>query len=241
MIDAFNEKVTMSSRKADGKMYVTFLEHTIEFDLSNKFNHTFGHFVKRGNGFDKFQIIEPGFLKALNGISKNFKIDHAIDIGCQNLYTTLMMQKVFDANVVGYDIDPIALEAAHLNLASNPTDAITINSYGFGNGENNTVLLNDYTDPVDLILSDIEGYQSEVIEGGLEFINNKRPIIIMETDKENAVDYKRPDRENIEGFEDYAYLYNTDHRARHTIFQTIERKDIPVNDGLLICIPKERM
>ena len=63
----------------------------------------------------------------------------------------------------------------------------------------------------------------------------------METDKENAVDYKRPDREHIEGFEDYASLYNTDHRARHTIFQTIERKDIPVNDGLLICIPKERM
>ena len=241
MINFLNNKVNMSSAIEDNKLIVNIEEHTIYFDNTHDFNKQFISHVKRGNGFKKNEIKEPSTTRALYNLSKNYLIGSVVDIGCQNFYTTLQLAKIFDCTPLGFDIDMSAIDAGMLSLDLNPDLHVEVIEEKMGSKDRGDNTLNELK-AVDLILIDIEGYQYYVFKDGLDYIKDYRPIIVYETDNRNASLFVKPDKIILKPLEDleYTFFHCDDHRKNKPF---IEKKcdDIPVEDGMLILIPKEKL
>ena len=241
MIDLLNESVVTKTHRSDDVIHIDINGHSFKMDLTDEFNSKFINFSKRGNGFKENEVYEPATSRALVALSKKYDIKRAYDIGCQNLYTTLQMQRIFDCDVVGYDIDEKALNAARINLKLNGSASVEIIERGIGDGEDGNLTLNDL-DGADLFFIDIEGYQAKVFESGLPWIEKHRPIIVYETDNPVASLWIKPDRKILEPISniDYVFYLCSDHR-KNKPFNEIECKNIPEADGLLVCIPREKL
>ena len=236
-----NNKVNMSSTLTDNTLTVNIEEHTLYFDNTNEFNKQFVSHVKRGNGFKENEIKEPATIRALYNLSKKYDIKKAYDIGCQNLYTTLQLAKIFDCDVTGFDIDKDAITAGLKNLELNSGVSIGVIERGVGSKEKNQIVLNELPG-VDLIFIDIEGYQFYVFKEGLEHIEEHKPIIVYETDYKSASLFVKPDKVILKPLEEMGYMFfhSTDHR-KNKPFKEIKCSEIPEQDGLLIIIPKEKL
>jgi hypothetical protein len=241
MIDILNKPIKVSSFLDDDKLVINIEEHTLYFDNIHEFNKTFISHVKRGNGFKENEIKEPSTTRALYNLSKKFKIKKAYDIGCENLYTTLQIAKIFDCDVTGFDIHKEAIDAGLCSLKLNSDLSLDIIERGVGSKDKNNTELNELPG-VDLIMIDIEGYQHYVFQDGMENIKNSRPIIVYETDSRIASLFVRPDKEILKPLEDidYKFYYSIDHR-KNKPFEEITCNDILEQDGLLILIPEEKL
>jgi len=240
VIGEFDKPLQMSGKVVENFLEVKFFEHSVVFDLSNNFNKLFSQTKKRGNVFDDRQIVEPGFLRAINGLRNKFKFDNVIDVGCQHLYTTLIMERMLSAKVYAYDIDDVALEAAELNLKYNPSN-IELKKLAIGDKVTDGYSTLEELPTADLIMIDVEGYQDKILYSGTNHINVTRPIVILETDNHNAINYTQPDKLNVRYFSNYKYFYCNNHIAINEPFREIKLNDIPVQDGLLVCIPEEKL
>lgn len=241
MIDIINNKVNMSSELTDNVLTVKIEEHTLYFDNTDEFNQQFISHIKRGNGFKEDEIKEPSTTRALYNLSKKYKINNIYDIGCQNLYTTLQLSKLFNCEVIGFDIDQNAIAAGLKNLKLNKNVNIKIIDRGVGSKVNGDIVL-DEMPSTDMIFIDIEGYQYYVFKEGLEFIEKNRPIIVYETDSKNASLFVKPDKQILKPLVNlnYAFYYCEDHR-KNKPFRAIDCNNIPESDGLLLIIPKEKI
>ena len=236
-----NHDIQIKTQKSENFIEIDINENHFRIDLTDEFNSRFINHVKRGNGFRENEVYEPATSRALVALGKKYNIERAYDIGCQNLFTTLQMQRIFDCEVVGYDIDEVALNAARINLKLNGDASIEIVERGLGDGTDGNLILNELG-KADLVFIDIEGYQAKVFEGGMQWIEKHRPIFVYETDTNIASLWIKPDKEILKPLSeiDYVFFLCEDHR-KNKPFKQIECKDIPVGDGLLICIPKEKM
>jgi predicted O-methyltransferase YrrM len=241
MIDLLNQSVLTKTHRSGDVIHIDINGHSFKMDLTDEFNSRFINFAKRGNGFKENEVYEPATSQALVALSKKYDIKRAYDIGCQNLYTTLQMQRIFDCDVVGYDIDEKALNAARINLKLNGSAAVEIIERGIGDGDDGNLTLNDL-DGADLFFIDIEGYQAKVFESGLPWIEKHRPIIVYETDNPVASLWIKPDRKILEPISniDYVFYLCSDHR-KNKPFNEIDCQSIPEADGLLVCIPREKL
>lgn len=242
MVDFLNDPVKMGSSLVDNCMSVFIGEHTLYFDNEHEFNKQFIKHVKRGNVFKENEIKEPTTSRALYNLSKKYNINAAYDIGCQNLYTTMQIAKIFDCEVTGFDIDQNAIAAGLASLKLNSDLAINIIEQGVGSKDRGDITLNELSSTIDLIFIDIEGYQHYVFQEGLELIKRDRPIIVYETDYSHASLYVRPDREILYPLAglDYSFYFSADHR-KNKPFTEINCNTIPQQDGLLVLIPKEKI
>ena len=240
-MDFLNQSIVTKTHRSDDLIDIDIEGHSFVMDLTDEFNSKFINFAKRGNGFKENEVYEPATSRALVALSKKYDIKRAYDIGCQNLYTTLQMQRIFDCDVVGYDIDETALNAARINLKLNGSISVEIVERGIGDGADGNLTLNEL-EGADLVFIDIEGYQAKVFESGLPWIEKHRPIIVYETDNPVASLWIKPDREILEPISkiDYVFYLCSDHR-KNKPFNEIECKNIPEADGLLVCIPREKL
>lgn len=241
MIDILNKSIKTTTSLDEDILTINIEEHKLYFNNTNEFNKQFISHVKRGNGFKDNEVKEPSTTRALYNLSKKYNITKAYDIGCQNLYTTLQLSKIFNCEVIGFDIDKEAIDAGLLNYELNKDLNISVIEKGVGSKEKGNVSLNDL-EGADLIFIDIEGYQFYVFNEGLEFIEKHRPIIVYETDSKNASLFIKSDKIILKPLVEmnYAFFYCEDHR-KNKKFKPIECNNIPEQDGLLVIIPKEKI
>ena len=241
MIDLLNTPLDVKSEHKEDVLEITLNEGRILLDKFHPFNKRFIEGVKRGKGFKDGCVKEPATVKAYTALSKKFNINTAYDIGCQNLYTTLLMQKIFNCTVTGFDLDKDALEAGYENLKFNSNRKIKIVEKGIG-VEPGYLSLNSL-EPVDLIMIDVEGYQSKILADGISFVEKNKPIFVYETDNDNAIFFSKPDKKILQPLEDlgYKFFFCDDHRKYETKFKNVKCKDIPVRDGLLVLIPEDKL